>query len=161
MRRHRLIGDVMRWCGERIALEWRLSVTRPVQQQVAVADPLIELPVLVPAVRLLQQFDEPRSVGVGNLAGGEALHHAIDHGYEVAANGPVVVTESNPLGGCFQWCPPRVEFQRVVAEQAHRPDIAAGGHTGRNVIGEARFPKTGDLIHLRSHRGLQRRAAAQ
>jgi hypothetical protein len=103
------------------------STPGTVHQQIAVADPGIELQ-LAARQFALQVVDEALGELVGDLAGGETFHHAVLNRDKVAANRPVVGAQLNSLGGGFERRAAGVEFERVVSKQAHRRHVAAGGH---------------------------------
>ena len=64
----------------------------------AIVDPAIEPEVLVAQVGL-QRIDQFAGFGRRDLAGSEALHRLVFDGDQIAACGPIVRSQLDPLGG--------------------------------------------------------------
>ena len=161
IRLNRLIGNVMRRDCFRVATEGRLFATRPVNEQIAVADSGMEFPGRTTALVFLQQLNQFTGQVVGDLAGREAAHAAIGHVDEIAADGPIQRAKFNALSGRFDGSSPGVVFERVITEQAHRADIAAGRHRRGNMVRLSDQPFAGQRIHMRCWSGLERRLPAE
>ena len=156
-----LIGDVVRRDRVRIFGKGGFAVASAVEQQVAVTHAGLELPVRISAAGPLEGFDQFACDVAGDLAGGEALHPAVFDGDQIAANRPILGREFDPLRSGLQRRPAGVVDQRVVAEEAHRADVASGGHRFRHVIGQSTLAPSGDFVHVGQMGGLERSASAE
>jgi len=61
----------------------------------------------------------------GYLPGGEAPHDLVVNRHEIAADGPVVGAEFDPLGGSLEWRAAAVISHGIIAQQAKIGHIRA------------------------------------
>ena len=158
---NRLIGNVVRRSGRGLAAERGRLTSRAVQQQVAVTDPRMKFPGRAAALIFLQPLNQLASQVAGNLCGREAPHSPVGDVDQVAADGPVERTQLDSLGGRLDRRTARVEALRVVAEEAHRPHIAARRHRHGHMVGLTDQACPGDGVHVRRTGRLERRATAE
>jgi hypothetical protein len=153
MRFDRLIGDIVRRNGFRLRAERSRLASRSINEQIAIAHSRMVLPSGAAALVFLQQLNQLAGQIARNLARREASHAAIGHMHEIATNGPIERPQFDALGGRFDRRPASMEFERVIAEQAHCADIAAGRHRGGNMVRLPDHPFADQRVHVRSPRG--------
>ena len=125
----RLLGDFVRRLGGDV--EFFMPA---IDQQVAIAHAGVELEARRMSRSRASSRDEPLRLGVGDPAGGVVLHDAVDDGDEIAAEDPVGRRERNALGRRFERRPAGVILLRVVAQQAHGRDVAAGSRSPAGIV---------------------------
>jgi hypothetical protein len=162
----RLIGNIV---GRlRLGVVRKRSVAAAVDEDVAVADagmkferPFEPAEADGAAEVRLECLDEFLAVVVRDVPGGEVAHLLAVDVNEIAANRPIALAERNAHRRRFERRPARVDFERVVTEQAERRHIARRRQRRRHIVGPAAHARLHDRIHVRRLGGLQRRLAAK
>src|SRR5207237_10353014 len=88
----------------------------------------------------------------GDVARGKILHKALvaasAEGYQVATKSDVLGTQGHPDAGRFQRRSAGMIDRRIVAHDAHIPDIAAGRKAVRNYVGDTEYAMESKPRHV-------------
>ena len=91
----------------------------------------------------------------------KALHHLVFDGDQIAADGPIVRSQFDSLGGGLQRRPAGEMFQRVVAQQAQVGRVGARRQRFGRIVGRPDHAGGRHGVHRRNVGRLERRLAAE